>query len=455
MHKTTLFILYVYIFLPLMVNSQSVAIQLKVLQGFSPQAKLYIYRGSQVELVDSSRQIAPGEYSFTLQSGYDQGLYRIDIGKGTSINVVVSDEPIIDISTVVYAPEDSLKSIHSKENCIYWKYQREKKKHGQHTWLLRSLMDFYPDSVMFYNLLIRELENQNSKLYNLAKLLYTENSNLLSAKLIFTEQRPIIPRLFPSEEQALLYKDIWWQGIDFSDTRLLNSPALANRVWGYVELLFSDNYDKEEQDQAFIQGIEKLMALDMQIDIKENIRMLLIDGFVNSDYLEVVEYIETTSFNGLTLLREPAKLTSDKDHPRINLGEKAYDFFVIQNNGKKVKLSKIKAQYKLLVFWSSWCPHCIESLPRIADVYNIYKDKGLEVIAISIDEEETIWKDYVNKMNLSWINIREQYSPDSKLLKMYGVEETPKMFLLSKDLTIISRPATRRQLEVKLKRLLN
>ncbi|HPF92771.1 MAG TPA: thioredoxin-like domain-containing protein, partial [Tenuifilaceae bacterium] len=78
----------------------------------------------------------------------------------------------------------------------------------------------------------------------------------------------------------------------------------------------------------------------------------------------------------------------------------------------------------------------------------------LEVIAVSLDDEDELWDGYVKSMGLDWINMREPVADGSEILYMYKVEETPMMFLLSKDLTIISRPATRRQLKAKLRKLL-
>ncbi len=454
MVKTFLYILLLILF-PFLLKSQSVDISVNVLQGFSPQANLYTFNGSDLVFIDSSLQVKSGFYTFNLKPGYKQGLYRINIGKGISIDFVVSDEPIIDISTVVFAPEDSLKTYKSKENSIFWQYQKEKKRSSQKTWLIRSLMDFYPDSLMFYHLLNKELDNQNRELYELVKTIHQLNPNLLSTKLIVTEQPPYSQNIFSDHENAKHLKQIWWQNIDLLDSRLINSPYLAKRLWGYIELLYSDDYDMEEQEESFIQGISDFMHLEMHIDIKEYFRSILIEGFVKSDYQAVVDFLESTNFEGLNTIREKKVNDLNEELPSIKVGEKAYDFYIYQPNIKRIKLSKVKSKYKLIVFWSIWCPHCIESLPKIAKICDSYTSEDFEVIAISIDDDEMLWQDYIKNLNLNWINIREPYNSDSKMLMMYDVQETPKMYLLSKDLTIVSRPATIRQLEVKLRRLYN
>jgi alkyl hydroperoxide reductase subunit AhpC len=93
-------------------------------------------------------------------------------------------------------------------------------------------------------------------------------------------------------------------------------------------------------------------------------------------------------------------------------------------------------------------------MPQIIEVYNKYKDKGFEVVGVSLDDDANAWEHYVRDLNLDWINVRIPYTEDELVYSIYDVHETPRMFLLSRDLEIISRPSTTRQLEAKLRRQL-
>lgn len=453
MRHIKLLITKVLLITPFLLNGQQVEIEVQVIQSFSPQAKLYLYNGSDIELVDSSNQVSPGTYKFQLNEGYKQGMYRLDVGRNLKIDFVVNNEPDIDITTTVYAPEDSLKTSKSLENRVYWEFQKKKRQHKQHSWFIESLMDYYSDSVLFYHLLEKELENQNRLHAKYANHLISSYPDLLSSKYIALEINPIAPSSFEGEDKRLFLTQVWWDNVDLQDLRIINSPAFQSRLWSYVEQFFSDNLDKEQQDEAFIEGISKLMEKEMNQDVRISIRNALIFGFKDTDYSPVLEYLETSSFGNLKPLKAKASVRFSMKFPKVNVGDKAYDFVVNQPDGKKIKLSKIKAKYKLVIFWSTWCPHCIETLPRISEIYNEYKDIGFEVIAVSIDDEENLWNHYIKDMNLKWINVREPLSSENEIFLMYDVKETPKMFLLSEDLKIISRPSTRRQLENRLKRL--
>jgi thiol-disulfide isomerase/thioredoxin len=434
--------------------AQPVDISVQVMQSLSPQAKLFMYHSGDFIAIDSSKQNAPGSYMFSLPSRYQRGVYKIEIGKSINFSIVVGNEPQIDIQTVVYAPEDSLKSKKSIENRVFWQYQKQKKRHKQQTWYIKSLMDYYADSSLFFKQLQIELNNQNIIFNTYTQNLTSQNKHLLASKFISIEHPIEAPLLLGKDEKKQFLIDQWWQNIDFFDTLIFNSPALQTKLWGYIELFYSDNLDKEEQDEAFVRGIGDFLCFPMELDVKKRLRDYLVEGFHDTDYEPVLDFLQYSKFGSLEPLKQMPKASKKNLGPKTKVGDKAFDFNIITAEGQKTKLSKVNAEYKLVLFWSSWCPHCLESMPRIKELYDLYKSKGFEVIAVSIDEDAEYWQRYISDFGLKWINIREDIMQDSELLYYYDVEETPKMFLLSRNLTIISRPSTKKQLETKLTKLI-
>jgi peroxiredoxin len=64
----------------------------------------------------------------------------------------------------------------------------------------------------------------------------------------------------------------------------------------------------------------------------------------------------------------------------------ASDFSLQDMSGKTVKLSDYKGKVVLLEFWATWCPPCRASVPGLEKLHNAYKDKGLVVLAVSMDQ---------------------------------------------------------------------
>lgn len=74
------------------------------------------------------------------------------------------------------------------------------------------------------------------------------------------------------------------------------------------------------------------------------------------------------------------------------VGHEAPDFELATPTGEKIKLSSLRGKYVLVDFWASWCGPCRKEIPNIKKVYSEFKDKGLEVIGVSIDNSDKAWK---------------------------------------------------------------
>jgi thiol-disulfide isomerase/thioredoxin len=88
-------------------------------------------------------------------------------------------------------------------------------------------------------------------------------------------------------------------------------------------------------------------------------------------------------------------------------GSIAKDFSATDLNGRKFTLSDLKGKYILIDFWASWCVPCRKSMPHVKELYARYKDKGLEIIGVSDDDNnQAAWKKAVDKDGTGiWHNV--------------------------------------------------
>jgi peroxiredoxin len=108
----------------------------------------------------------------------------------------------------------------------------------------------------------------------------------------------------------------------------------------------------------------------------------------------------------------------------------APDFELPDVNGKKVKLSDFKGKVIILNFWATWCPPCRAEIPGFIELYKKYKDKGVEIIGISLDEGGV--KDVVPFMKEFGINYHILIG-NYKVTQDYGgIRGIPTTFVIDK-----------------------
>jgi peroxiredoxin len=77
--------------------------------------------------------------------------------------------------------------------------------------------------------------------------------------------------------------------------------------------------------------------------------------------------------------------SSQKADAAINVGDKAPALIVKDITGKDINLSDMEGKTVIVTLWASWCQPCQAEMPMLRDFYHKYEDKGVEIIALSLD----------------------------------------------------------------------
>lgn len=155
------------------------------------------------------------------------------------------------------------------------------------------------------------------------------------------------------------------------------------------------------------------------------------------------------SYNGQSLYK---MLSADKI---TALGAVAPNFTQKDVDGKPVSLSDYKGKYVLVEFWASWCAPCRAESPNLLKQYAAYKDKGFEILGVSVDSDKAKWLEAIKKDGLTWTQVSDLKGWESDARKVYGISGVPANFLISPDGKIMGAHLTGEKLNEKLAKIFN
>ncbi len=131
-------------------------------------------------------------------------------------------------------------------------------------------------------------------------------------------------------------------------------------------------------------------------------------------------------------------------------GSTAYPFAVTDKDGNPISLASFRGKYVILDFWATWCAPCRKAMPHMVSLYQKYKDKGLEFIAIGDDDRNVAaWVSAIEKDGtgmfhhvLRGINMelaRKGLPNPRDIAEQYGVRSLPTQFLIDPQGKIAGR----------------
>ncbi len=137
------------------------------------------------------------------------------------------------------------------------------------------------------------------------------------------------------------------------------------------------------------------------------------------------------------------------------LGEMVPDFSATDLDGKPISIEAYRGKVVLVDFWAVWCGPCVAEMPNVKKVYEKYKDKGFDIIGISLDSDETRLRDFLKEKEIPWRQVFSGKGWDSPVSRQYGIYSIPNMWLIDKEGKLISNSARGEKLESMVVKALN
>lgn len=126
----------------------------------------------------------------------------------------------------------------------------------------------------------------------------------------------------------------------------------------------------------------------------------------------------------------------------ISSGNLAPDLVFNTSDGKEVKLSDYQGNAVYLDFWATWCKPCLAETPDMEALEFELRDKDIEFIAVSVDENTAAWQSFLENNNPVGVQLHQGASAQ-QIRDAYLVTSIPRYVLIAADGTIINANAPR------------
>lgn len=229
---------------------------------------------------------------------------------------------------------------------------------------------------------------------------------------------------------------------------------------------FNSGTDEQKKDTAFMHAVDKRFRQrikDMQTRELEYARTH------PSSYFSIVALTDLTNSAAAATANEPVFDSLDMQlrnsfagkelEQRINAltsvvpGSMAPDFTENDVQGRPLRLSSLRGKYVLIDFWASWCHPCRMENPNLVKQYQLYKDKGFQVLSVSLDDNVDKWKRAIAEDELPWLHVSDLRGWNNAACKLYAIRGVPSSFLVDPQGKIIATGLVGEKLDEKLKEL--
>ncbi|MCC6537684.1 MAG: TlpA family protein disulfide reductase [Bryobacterales bacterium] len=120
----------------------------------------------------------------------------------------------------------------------------------------------------------------------------------------------------------------------------------------------------------------------------------------------------------------------------IKPGDPAPDFQVTTLDGRTLTRSNFGGKVLILNFWASWCPPCAEETPSMELFHKRLKDKGVVLLAVSVDKKEDKYKNFLKRFGVTFPTA---FDPEAKVSDSYGTYRYPETYIVNKDGRVVEK----------------
>ncbi|MBK6521884.1 MAG: AhpC/TSA family protein [Sphingobacteriaceae bacterium] len=370
------------------------------------------YVWDQQYIADTCKNIKNGQVVFKGKEDLDKGVYvLVSQSKSIYFDVFVNENQKFTITCDNSDIVTTLKVTGNKENETFFSYIKyitgKNQEFGKFQAQTKGMNK--ADSIKF---MLDKINLMNADVMKFEKdfMESTKGTYVNDVMNLKTEKNPTdIPKASngrpDSVYQYYWYKSHFFDGIDFTDDRIIRTPFFDDRVKRYFESVILQAPD------TMIQEIDKILAKCKPDGLVYNFEIYMIDTIHGREVLKMGFDTAKTSESITKLYYK-------------NLDKLTPWFKTVYG---------ISAKYTVLVFWSVDCGHCQTEIPKLNDTLKTLKGKiDYKVLSVYTKEDFEAWRKFIIDKKLDFINVFDPVHIND-LKNKYDIYSTPVIYILDKD----------------------
>jgi thiol-disulfide isomerase/thioredoxin len=437
------------------------------IDGLRDSSVYFGYRsGDKNYVVDTAVADKKGNIVFSKNEALKRGVYFLVTPDKNYFELLVTDNQKFSVSTKYSDLFGSLKFKGSPENQEFYDYQQFLRKEQRRMDAIRQQQKANEvgkkDSVDIYR---QQLDDIEQGIDRYIKALAAKNANnflgtLLNAMLPVEAPAFDIPETVAnrdSVQQLRTYeyrRDHYFDNLNLADNGLIRTPFFIGNIDFFFQKVIPPSADLIIKYADTL--IERSRADD---EMFQYVTEHLFQHYQKSDYMGhdavVVHLADKYYLSGLAKwatekYRSDIKERVDKMRHTL-IGNTAPELLLPTHENTYVSLLKTPAEFTVVCFWEPNCGHCKKELPRLWELYQKYRDKGLVVFTVYTQYKRPEWDAYVAEHPYDWIYAWDgvegtgndgkpaTFSIGSNFRTFYDIRSTPTVFLLDKKKKIIAK----------------
>lgn len=452
MKKVTLFLLAALISVKAMAEAGGYEIKLTIKELPNQDIILGYYFNSKMYVRDTVRTDVAGLAVFKDPEALPGGLYLFYLPNGKYFDVLVADEQHFTIRTDTMDLIGNMSISGARESEQFLNYQMFiDKQHKNYDRLRKELEAAGEDVQAKLREQAEALGNEVSAYMNKEISL---NQGTFYAKFLKGLQDPEIPDFDAPEGTAnpdsviqartyYYYKEHYFDNIDLQDGRFLRTPYFAQKLETFIDRLVI-----QVPDSVVNEGIK---LIEKARGNEEMFRFLVQFMFNHANESKImgmdaamVAFAEKYYLTGEATWADKEFL--DKLETRVRemkptlIGNKAQELRMESLEGQVYSLHELNAEIMILAFFEPSCGHCKKEIPKLyREVFEPYRDKGVQVFAVYTMADREEWTNFINEHELyDWINVYDPYH-QTHFRDFYDIKTTPSIYILDRNKKIIAK----------------